>query len=142
MENKQKNSRRRLNSLILLVAFTAIMLIISTYAWFSAQKNVTIGGLKGVVNVAEELGALTGLSVKVGNDANVAALGEAWQGGAKGCKDAIMVTLGTGVGGGIIIGGKVIAGAHGAGGEIGHITMMMDTEDTCGCGRKGHPGDL
>ena len=55
MENKQKNPRKRLNSLILLVAFTAIMLIISTYAWFSAQKNVTIGGLKGVVNVAEGL---------------------------------------------------------------------------------------
>ena len=55
MENNQRNSRKRLNSLILLVAFTAIMLIVSTYAWFSAQKNVTIGGLKGTVNVAEGL---------------------------------------------------------------------------------------
>ena len=55
MENNQRNSRKRLNSLILLVAFTAVMLIVSTYAWFSAQKNVTIGGLKGTVNVAEGL---------------------------------------------------------------------------------------
>ena len=54
-QNKQKNPRRRLNSLILLVAFTAIMLIVSTYAWFSSQKTVTIGGLKGTVNVAEGL---------------------------------------------------------------------------------------
>ena len=70
----------------------------------------------GVVNVSEELGALTGLEVKVGNDANVAALGDLWQGGAKGCTDAVMVTLGTGVGGGIIIDGKIVAGFHGAGG--------------------------
>jgi len=55
MENKQKNPRRRLNSLILLVAFTAVMLIVSTYAWFSAQKNVTISNLEGKVNVAEGL---------------------------------------------------------------------------------------
>lgn len=54
-ENRQKNSKRRLNSLILLVAFTAIMLIVSTYAWFSSQKNVTLTGLKGQVNVAEGL---------------------------------------------------------------------------------------
>ena len=59
----------------------------------------------GIVNVAEELGALTGLTVKVGNDANEAPLGENWQGGAKGCKSAVMVTLGTGEGGGIIIDG-------------------------------------
>ena len=72
----------------------------------------------GMVNVAEELGALTGLTVKVGNDANVAALGELWQGGAKGCKDAVMVTLGTGVGGGVIIDGRIVAGFHGAGGEM------------------------
>ena len=66
----------------------------------------------GVVNVAEELGNLTGLTIKVGNDANVAALGEMWQGGAKGSKDVIMVTLGTGVGGGIIVDGKVVAGCN------------------------------
>ena len=55
MENNQRNSRKRLNSLILLVAFTAVMLIVSTYAWFSAQKNVTLGGLQGIVKVAEGL---------------------------------------------------------------------------------------
>ena len=89
------------------------------------------------VNVAEELGALTGLTVKVGNDANVAALGELWQGGAKGCKDAVMVTLGTGVGGGIIIDGKIVAGFHGAGGEIGHITVNPDEIEACNCGQYG-----
>ena len=91
----------------------------------------------GIVNVAEELGALTGLKVKVGNDANVAALGENWQGGAKGCKSAVMVTLGTGVGGGIIIDGKIVAGFHGASGEIGHITVNPDEIETCNCGQHG-----
>ena len=91
----------------------------------------------GVVNVAEELGALTGLEVKVGNDANVAALGEMYQGGAKGCKDVVMVTLGTGVGGGIIIDGKIVAGFHGAGGEIGHITVNEDEIEACNCGQYG-----
>lgn len=91
----------------------------------------------GVVNVEEELGALTGLKVKVGNDANVAALGEMWQGGAKGCKDVVMVTLGTGVGGGIIVGGKVVAGFNGAGGEIGHITVNHDEIEPCNCGQYG-----
>lgn len=91
----------------------------------------------GTVNVAEELGALTGLTVKVGNDANVAALGELWQGGAKGCKDAVMVTLGTGVGGGVIIDGKIVAGFHGAGGEIGHITVNPDEIEACNCGQYG-----
>jgi len=91
----------------------------------------------GIVNVAEELGTLTGLTVKVGNDANVAALGELWQGGAKGCKDAVMVTLGTGVGGGIIVDGKIVAGFHGAGGEIGHITVNPDEIEACNCGQYG-----
>ena len=91
----------------------------------------------GVVNVAEELESLTGLKVKVGNDANVAALGEMWQGGAKGCKDVIMVTLGTGVGGGIIVDGKIVAGFNGAGGEIGHITVNNDEIEACNCGQYG-----
>ena len=91
----------------------------------------------GIVNVAEELGALTGLQVKVGNDANVAALGEMWQGGAKGCKDVVMVTLGTGVGGGIIVDGKIVAGFNGAGGEIGHITVNPDEIEACNCGNYG-----
>lgn len=91
----------------------------------------------GIVNVAEALGALTGLQVKVGNDANVAALGEMWQGGAKGCKDVVMVTLGTGVGGGIIVDGKIVAGFNGAGGEIGHITVNPDEIEACNCGNYG-----
>ncbi len=91
----------------------------------------------GVKDVAAELGALTGLTVKVGNDANVAALGELWQGGAKGCTDAVMVTLGTGVGGGVIVDGKIVAGFHGAGGEIGHITVNPDEIEACNCGQYG-----
>ena len=91
----------------------------------------------GVVNVAEQLGALTGLSVKVGNDANVAGLGEMWQGGGKGCKDVVMVTLGTGVGGGIIVDGKIVAGFNGAGGEIGHITVNKNEIEACNCGQYG-----
>lgn len=91
----------------------------------------------GVINVAEKLSSLTGITVKVGNDANVAALGEMWQGGAKGCKDVVMVTLGTGVGGGIIVDGKIVAGFHGAGGEIGHITVNPDEIEACNCGKYG-----
>ena len=91
----------------------------------------------GTVDVEAELGSLTGFAVKAGNDANVAALGEMWQGGAKGCKDVIMVTLGTGVGGGIIVDGKVVAGFDGAGGEIGHITFDPAEQETCNCGRRG-----
>lgn len=91
----------------------------------------------GVFNVAEKLSSLTGINVKVGNDANVAALGEMWQGGAKGCQDVVMVTLGTGVGGGIIVDGKIVAGFHGAGGEIGHITVNPDEIEACNCGKYG-----
>ena len=72
-------------------------------------------------NVKAELEELTGIKVKVGNDANVAALGEMWKGGGQGNKDLIMVTLGTGVGGGIIVDGRILGGFHGAGGEIGHL---------------------
>lgn len=92
----------------------------------------------GHVAVAKELSEkMDGITVKAGNDANVAALGEMWQGGAKGFDDVVMVTLGTGVGGGIIVNSKMIAGTHGAGGEIGHITMNPHETETCGCGRKG-----
>lgn len=91
----------------------------------------------GVFNAAEALGAKLGLPVKVGNDANVAALGEYWQGGGKGYKNVIMVTLGTGVGGGVIINGKVIDGTNGAGGEIGHMTIDPEETVTCNCGKKG-----
>jgi glucokinase len=77
----------------------------------------------GVFNIEKEMQQKTGFSVKAGNDANVAALGEVWQGAAKNHKNSIMVTLGTGVGGGIIIDGKILVGAFGAAGEIGHIKV-------------------
>ncbi len=99
--------------------------------------NVCVNLGWGVIDVANELGNLTGLPIKVGNDANVAALGEMWQGGAKGCKDVIVVTLGTGVGGGIIVDGKIVAGHDGAGGEIGHITVNNDEIEPCNCGQYG-----
>ena len=91
----------------------------------------------GVFNVEEEFEALFGLPVKVGNDANMASLGEMWQGGGKGYSSIVMVTLGTGVGGGIIINGKMLSGTNGAGGEIGHICVNVDETEVCGCGKKG-----
>ncbi len=91
----------------------------------------------GIMNVAEELSNKCGFMVKAGNDANVAALGEMWQGGGKGHDNVVMVTLGTGVGGGIIVDGKIVAGSKGAGGEIGHMMVNENETDTCGCGKKG-----
>ena len=92
----------------------------------------------GERNVSAQLsGLLDGLKVLVGNDANVAALGEIWMGAAKGAKNAVMVTLGTGVGGGVVVNGKVIDGVHGAGGEIGHITVNRHETAVCGCGKHG-----
>lgn len=87
--------------------------------------------------VKKELEELTGLSAYIGNDANVAALGEMWKGGGEGEKNMIMVTLGTGVGGGVIIDGKMLVGANGAGGEIGHICVNYSEKDQCGCGNRG-----
>lgn len=90
-----------------------------------------------IINVAKEMAERTGMPVKVGNDANVAALGEMWQGGGKGRKNVVMVTLGTGVGGGVITDGKVVTGSKGAGGEIGHIIVNDKETDPCGCGQRG-----
>lgn len=103
------------------------------------------GILHGAVNlhwvgdrrIEEEFSALTGYPVKAGNDANVAALGELWKGAGVGYDSLIMVTLGTGVGGGIVINGKVIAGSHGAGGEIGHAHVTDELTDKCNCGCCG-----
>ena len=91
----------------------------------------------GTFNVKETLEGLTGLKVKVGNDANVAALGEMYAGGGKGYNSIVAVTLGTGVGGGVVIDGKIVCGANGAGGEIGHIHVDDDETEICGCGNKG-----
>ena len=91
----------------------------------------------GEKNVEYELGNLLDMKVRAGNDANVAALGEQWKGGGEGMDSVIMVTLGTGVGGGIIVDGKIVEGAHGAGGEIGHIHVEDSITDPCGCGNYG-----
>ena len=92
----------------------------------------------GIFSVADERSKLTGVEkVKVGNDANVAALGEQWRGGGRGFDNIVMVTLGTGVGGGIIMDGKILTGEYGAAGEIGHITVNPKETLTCGCGCKG-----
>ena len=99
------------------------------------NKCINLGW--GVFNIAEELSRLVGFPVKAGNDANVAALGEYWKGGGKGCDNMVFVTLGTGVGGGIVVDGHLLHGAHGAGGEIGHMTLNFEETECCGCGRKG-----
>ena len=91
----------------------------------------------GIFNAADELSKIIGLPVKVGNDANMAALGEMWQGGGKGFSNIVMVTLGTGVGGGIIIDSKIIAGYHGAGGEIVHACVNHNEVRPCNCGNHG-----
>ena len=99
------------------------------------QKTANLGW--GYKEVTREMKELTGLPVAAGNDANMAALGEMWLGAGKGRKNMIMVTLGTGVGGGIIVNGKPLVGAHGAGGEIGHICVNEAETEACGCGRAG-----
>lgn len=88
-------------------------------------------------NPQEELHKLLGIPVCSGNDANVAALGEMWQGGGKGYKDIVMVTLGTGVGGGVILNEKIVSGSHGLGGEIGHIHVRDEEKEYCNCGGQG-----
>lgn len=94
-------------------------------------------GYKEVTRELQELLNIEGLICKAGNDANVAALGEVWKGAAAGHKSGVMVTLGTGVGGGIILDGKIVVGANGAGGEIGHIHVDDNIPWNCGCGKQG-----
>ena len=100
------------------------------------HKAVNLGW--GEMNLKKELTALLGgMRVEAGNDANVAALGEMWKGGGQGHKNLVAVTLGTGVGGGIIINGKIMSGATGSGGEIGHIHVEDHESEVCGCGNYG-----
>ena len=100
------------------------------------HKAVNLGW--GLFNLKEELQKLLdGMRVEGGNDANVAALGEMWKGGGQGHKNLVAVTLGTGVGGGIIINGEILTGATGAGGEIGHIRVEDNETESCGCGNYG-----
>ena len=99
------------------------------------QNTANLGW--GYKEVKREMEELSGMRAEIGNDANVAALGEMWLGAGKGRKNIVMVTLGTGVGGGIIIDGKPLVGAHGAGGEIGHLCVNYEEIDHCGCGNTG-----
>ena len=99
------------------------------------NKCINLGW--GVFNIAEELSALVGFPVKAGNDANVAALGEYWKGGGKGCENMVFVTLGTGVGGGIVVEGRLLHGTHGSGAEIGHVVLNRNEEEPCNCGKRG-----
>ena len=92
----------------------------------------------GRVEVSNDLSALlNGTTVKVANDANAAALGEMWKGGGRGYNSIVMVTLGTGVGGGVVIDGKIVPGSHGAGAEIGHMQVSLEETDVCNCGKTG-----
>ena len=101
----------------------------------TVNKCINLGW--GVFNIEKALKRLTGFSVKAGNDASVAALGECWKGGGQGCDSMVFATLGTGVGGGIVVGGHVLYGVHGAGGEIGHMVLNRDEPEVCGCGKRG-----
>ena len=98
-------------------------------------KAVNLGW--NVFSIKEKLEEHLKLPVMAGNDANVAALGEMWKGGGLGSRNLVMVTLGTGVGGGIIVDGRILTGFTGAGGEIGHIHVEDQEAEVCGCGNKG-----
>lgn len=92
----------------------------------------------GVFSIRDTLSQLLdGMRVEAGNDANVAALGEMWKGGGLGHKNVIAVTLGTGVGGGIIVDGRMLTGATGAGGEIGHMHIEDAEKEKCNCNNYG-----
>ncbi|GER71468.1 glucokinase [Weizmannia acidilactici] len=99
-------------------------------------ESVNIGWVQNYP-VVDTLQQLTGLKVVIDNDANVAALGEMWKGAGEGSDDMVFVTLGTGVGGGIITGGDIVHGVKGAAGEIGHITVIPDGGAPCNCGKTG-----
>ena len=105
------------------------------------DEGTLVGGAVNIgwkaFNIPEALGAYINVQVKAANDANVAAYGELWQGGGKGSSNMVAVTLGTGVGGGIVVNGALLMGATGAGGEIGHIHLVDEETESCGCGNKG-----
>lgn len=100
------------------------------------QNAVNIGW--GAVPLGKEAERIIGVSpVRIGNDARVAALGEAVYGAGRGAKSMLMVTLGTGVGGGVVLDGKILMGSSGVAGEIGHMTIDPYEEEPCSCGKKG-----
>lgn len=100
-----------------------------------AIKSVNLGWEN--YPVAVELSRLTGLPVYAANDVNVASLGEFWKGSAVGYSNAIVLTLGTGIGGGLIVNGHLVNGETGSAGEIGHIIVNPQETERCACGRKG-----
>ena len=104
---------------------------------FTVNKCVNLGW--GVFNLKEKMNQLLPeiSNVAAGNDANVATLGELWQGGGKGYQSAVMLTLGTGVGGGVVVDGKIVAGANGGAGEVGHMTVEPGETVPCACGKYG-----
>lgn len=101
--------------------------IVGFFANFPWEKNI---------NLQEKMEKISGVTTKLDNDVNVIAQGEAIFGAAKGHRSSITVALGTGIGGGIFIDGKLISGMTGAGGEIGHMKLVPDGK-LCGCGQKG-----
>ena len=101
--------------------------IVAFFANFPWERNI---------NIKEKLEKLTGIETKLDNDVNIIALGEAKYGAAKGSKSSVTVALGTGIGGGIYIDGKLVSGAKGAGGEVGHMKIVKDGK-LCGCGQRG-----
>ena len=108
-----------------------------TDAEYTVYQCVNLGW--GTIRIKERMNELLPSipNVAAGNDANVAALGELWQGGGKGCQSAVMFTLGTGVGGGVVVDGKIVAGSKGAGGEVGHMTVNPLETVPCNCGKCG-----
>ena len=104
---------------------------------YTVNKCVNLGW--GVFNLKEKMNQLLPVipNVAAGNDANVAALGEMWQGGGKGYHSAAMFTLGTGVGGGVVVDGNIVAGANGGAGEVGHMTVEPGETVPCACGKYG-----
>ncbi len=99
--------------------------------------NVCVNIGWGVVPITKQLSALIKMPVFAGNDANIAALGEMWKGGGEGYRNIVLATLGTGVGGGLLVDGKIVTGATGAGGEIGHMHVEDKETRVCNCGNKG-----
>ncbi|MCD8356152.1 MAG: ROK family glucokinase [Clostridia bacterium] len=89
----------------------------------------------GIINVSQKLGELTGLPVYAANDANIAALGEQWKGAGSAYQSLALLTLGTGVGGGVILDGKIVAGVLGGAGEVGHMPVLTASQDSCNCGK-------
>lgn len=92
---------------------------------------------KGTVPLAEMFSKALGIPVAMTNDANAAAIGEMTYGVARGMKNFIMITLGTGVGSGIVVNGQLVYGCDGFAGELGHVTMVRENGRPCGCGRNG-----